>query len=165
MTVFVLSGNPGTGKTSVGLKLAENGIILINLFEKALEYNCEVDNDEERDTLIIDIDCLRTKLMEYGNKKNQIYIFEGHYGDAVPREIVSKCFVLEIPISELIKRYQDRGYNQQKMDENIEAAIMQECLYDCIEYYGETKVELIHHKDLSLTTSKILNIIRDSKNV
>ncbi|MCC6040795.1 MAG: AAA family ATPase, partial [Desulfurococcaceae archaeon] len=52
--VFVLAGTPGTGKKSIGAKLAERcGVLVLNLSSLAVERGLIAAYDQERNSYII----------------------------------------------------------------------------------------------------------------
>ena len=96
--MIVITGTPGTGKTTVTSILQEKGYFTINLENFAKKYNCIAGYDEVRQSKIIDTEKLQVVLQNYLAAGRGIVIIEGHYADVVPEEFVLKCFVLSCPI-------------------------------------------------------------------
>ena len=163
MSAFVITGIPGTGKTTVAKILQDKGIKVYSLFEFAKEHNCLDKYDKRRDSWIIDDHKLILELTNYlsNQDKSTPIGFEGHYGDLVPSEFVTKCFVLEASTRDLEERLKTRNYSPAKIRENLDAQIFRECYYDAIEHFGEDTVITFSSTDMSATeiASKILNQI------
>lgn len=137
--VIVISGTPGTGKTSVARLLSNAGFNTMNLFDIAKADNLLADYDDAKDIYVIEDDALQHHLKDFLLNQNLI-ILESHYGDLVPQEFVIHCFVLVSNPADLKSRYLQRGYSTQKIEENLEAEIMQECYFDAVEVFGENRV-------------------------
>lgn len=142
-SVIVITGTPGTGKTTVTTILQQKGYFTINLENFARKYDCIAGYDELRQSKIIDTEKLQNILQNYLAAGRGIVIIEGHYADIVPEEFVSKCFVLSCPIEVLRPRLEIRGYPAPKIDENIQAEIMKVCWTDALDLYGPAKVTKI----------------------
>lgn len=139
-SVYVISGTPGTGKTTVGQMLSEEGYPVMNLQQFAIEHECQDGFDEIRDSVIIDEDKLHDKLVEFLEEQEGDWIIEGHYGDLVPEHFVIQCFILTADLKELRKRLASRNYSKEKIEENIEAEIMKECWITALDSFGEDRV-------------------------
>ncbi len=64
--IFLLSGTPGTGKTSIAQYITDNyQLSHISLSETVIQNNLFSEVDEERDTKIVDEDKLAEYLTEY----------------------------------------------------------------------------------------------------
>ncbi|OLS20577.1 MAG: hypothetical protein HeimC2_36600 [Candidatus Heimdallarchaeota archaeon LC_2] len=147
--VIVITGTPGTGKTTVTSILQEKGYFTINLEIFAKKYNCIAGYDDIRQSTIIDTEKLQDTLQNYLTAGRGIVIIEGHYADIVPEEFVLKCFVLSCPIEDLRPRLEIRGYPQPKIDENIQAEIMKVCWTDALDLYGPSKVTKIDNMPIN----------------
>lgn len=146
--VIAITGSPGTGKTSVADQLRQIGFHVMNLFDFARETDCVSSYDEQRGSYVIDDEILPGKLKEYLSTRNEIIIIESHYADLVPEEFVIKCFVLSALIRDLRERYEDRGYSSEKIEENIQAEIMQVCWIDALDAFGPSRVSKIENKSI-----------------
>ena len=69
-------------------------------------------------------------------------ILEGHVVQ-LPPSFVSCCIVLRCSISNLRQRLVVRDYSNSKIDENIEAEIMEVILSDMLHLYGKDKVVVV----------------------
>ncbi len=118
MAVIAVTGTPGTGKTAVAMELAGMlGYRMIELNGLAEERGLYVGNDEERGSRIVDIDGLRE---ETGNLEDTILV--SHYSHDMACDII---VVLRAGPGELRKRLERRGWSEAKIEENLEAEIME----------------------------------------
>ena len=68
-------------------------------------------------------------------------VVEGHYAqDVVPDKFVSLIFVLRKAPWRLKEIFEERGYNKKKVEENVEAEILDVCLVEAVESYGGERV-------------------------
>lgn len=141
--VIVVTGTPGTGKTTVTGILQDLGYFTLNLQNFAEKYDCIEGFDDERDSKIVDTDKLNHILDKYLNAGRGTVIIESHYADVVPEKFVSKCFVLSCPVDILRIRLENRNYPTKKIDENIQAEIMKVCWTDALDAFGSSRVTKI----------------------
>ncbi len=150
MKIILIGGTPGTGKTSaaqaLGQKLKRD---VKNLGQIAIDGGCLKDRDEERDTHIIDEDCLVDTIDELIDETDSDLIIEGHYIDLVPGRPVQRVFILRVHPEILLKRLNERNYSKDKIEENVESEIFGVCQMDAIDAFGEGKVYEIDTSDLS----------------
>ncbi len=157
MSYILISGTPGTGKTTLAAELARRGYTVFNVMELAEEYNAIGDYDEEYEVDVVDIDLIRDKLAE--KRPIGVEIIEGHYADIVPADQLLQCFILDPDIEIVKPRLVARKYSEFKIEENIEAHIMQECYFDALEYYGEDKVSRLSGTDLESDIDTVLSFM------
>ncbi len=150
MSVLLIGGTPGTGKTKVAQVLGSRlSIKVVNLGDLADESDCISAMDKARDTGVIDEDCLVSaveELIEY--EKGQI-IVEGHYIDLVPYSEVEIVIVLRTHPDILRSRLEERGWSAEKIQENIEAEVIGVCQLDAIDSFGDEIVFEIDTTELS----------------
>lgn len=135
MEVIIVSGCPGTGKTTVAKKLA------LQKKYKYLDVNKIIDNnklnekyDKERDTKVIDIDKLNKVLIKViETEKSQGLIIDSHLSHYLPKKYVDRCIITKCNLKELEKRLQKRGYSKEKTRENLDAEIFDTCRIEALE--------------------------------
>jgi len=160
--VILITGTPGVGKTTLADTLQDHGYHTFNILELAKLLECTEDFDEARDALIINDELLFEHLKTWlPQHSDEIIIVEGHIADVIPKEFLLRCFVLNPSIETLRPRLVDRGYSEDKINENIEAHIMQECIYDALEYYGEEDVEIIEEDQLDSVEDTVLTFLSE----
>ncbi|RMG28090.1 MAG: hypothetical protein D6732_19450 [Methanobacteriota archaeon] len=159
--VIVINGTPGTGKSTVAQELANFGFKVITEREMTKLSDCMMGRDEEKKTSIIDEDCYEAYLHQYfQNEDKELVVYEGHLGDLVPSEFVLKCFVLSLQIEKLRERLKKRGYPPQKIEDNILAEIMKDCLILSQEAFGVEKTVEIENHDSHATAKRIIQEIK-----
>ena len=164
--VFVLTGTPGTGKTTVS-RLLSNKLHAkhIELSKYSKENGYILEEDEERDTSIVDMDALGGALRKEIAGKD-IVILDGHYGqDLLDKDEVDMVFILRKQPWNLQLVLEERGYAGEKVWENLEAEIIGVITHQSAETYPEEKLVEIDtsEKTPEATAEDIISIIRDGK--
>ena len=140
----VVTGTPGTGKTALTKLLLEQGYSIIEIGKVVKEEGLYDFFDEETGSYVVDDDTLNNYLIE----KIQTYeqdlplIIEGHVAQ-LPPSYVSHCIVLRCSVRNLRQRLVERDYDEPKIDENVEAEIMEVILTDMLHLYGEDKESVL----------------------
>jgi adenylate kinase len=143
---IALTGTPGTGKTSVGRLLKVRNYIIVDLNEIIRQNNFVLGRDDERDTLVADLDSLSRHLEEnYGEYEN--VILEGHIAHNLQVDV---AIVLRCKPTELEKRLRDRGYPPAKISENVEAEAIDVIMIEAVEALGRARVREIDVTILSI---------------
>ncbi len=143
--VIVISGTPGTGKTVLGkaiVKEGERGEHL-ELGEVIKEEGLYLGYDHERDTLIMDGEKFQERIREIIEKdeeKEGFLVIDGHVADLIPEDLVDLVVVLKCNPKVLRERLKEKDYFEEKIEENVEAEIMEICLNDALEAFGEEKI-------------------------
>ncbi len=154
MSVILVGGSPGTGKTKVakilGSKLA---VDVISLGQFADDSGCITAEDKARKTGIINEDCLVDALFELTADKSNRLVIEGHYIDLVPSSSVQWVFILRTHPETLMKRLSERDYTDEKVTENVEAEVIGVCQLDALDAFGEATVFEIDTTELSAPES------------
>jgi adenylate kinase len=150
MSVILVGGSPGTGKTKVAKILGSKLTVeVIALGDLADDHGCITAEDKARNTGIINEDCLVDALFELTEDKSKRLIIEGHYIDLVPSSAVQWVFILRTHPEILRKRLIERNYSDEKVTENVEAEVIGVCQMDALDAFGEKKVFEIDTSELS----------------
>ena len=97
----------------------------IELSVYAKEKGLILENDDERDTQVVDMDALGDSLEDIVKLSNRSIIVDGHYShELFDEKIVHMVFVLRKAPWELYEVLQNRLYSYEKVWENLEAEIM-----------------------------------------
>ncbi|MHA1349662.1 MAG: adenylate kinase family protein [Promethearchaeota archaeon] len=129
MKILIVSGTPGTGKTTVSQNLLNSlNAKVISLNELAISEKLIINYDIERETSVINEKKLVRyvkKLIERYNKLDLEYlIIESHFSDIVPGQYIDYVIILRCDPDELCIRLKERGYKKEKIRENIQSEIL-----------------------------------------
>lgn len=131
--ILIVSGTPGTGKTTFAKKLAKEKLFkYLDVKQVIKENNLSEGYDKDRDTEIIDIKKLNKFLIEIIKKQDNIVI-DSHLSHYLPKKYVDKCYITKCPLPELKKRLEKRGYSKEKVRENLDAEIFDTCRIEALE--------------------------------
>ncbi|MFP4186486.1 MAG: adenylate kinase family protein [Thermoplasmata archaeon] len=122
-----LTGTPGVGKTTVSEVLRERGYNVLDLNEFIRDKDLLGDEDVERDTFEVEIDEM---IRIFEEERPDIDMIEGHLSHYLP---VSATVVLRCEPSELEERMENKGWNWKKIEENLEAEILDTILIQAVE--------------------------------
>jgi adenylate kinase len=120
---IALTGTPGTGKTTVAALLPYKVIDINALVKGGLNLGI----DRERGCLDADMDGLEKRLKELDTE--EVTILEGHFS----HRFADWAIVLRLAPSRLEKRFEARGYSQEKTRENLEAEALDIILAEAAE--------------------------------
>lgn len=122
MAVIAITGTPGTGKTGMAGELAKMlGWKLVELNRLAEEHGLYAGYDRQRKCRIVDIGLISKEVGRLAKKHGNL-IIESHYAQDMPCDVV---VVLRANPAELRKRLEAKGWPSRKIEENIEAEIME----------------------------------------
>ena len=138
LRVIVIAGVPGVGKSTVASAVAERlGCPVIGVSELAVKEGALLGRDEERDTDVVDLPRLKEIITEAVSATEGPIIVEGHYAyDVVPSDLVSRALVLRRAPWVLKEKLRERGYSDEKVQENVEAELLDVPLVEAIEALG-----------------------------
>ncbi len=160
--VIVISGTPGTGKTTVAKILKEElSALYINLTEIAIEKNYILEDDELRQTKVINPEKLTAFLENFINSHMKTIIIEGHYADIVPDSLISIFIILRTAPDVLEKRLRKKQFNISKIQENLQSEILGSCTAAALEVIDPKKIYEVDSSTATpqIVTEQILNLI------
>ncbi len=126
-----LTGTPGVGKTTVSKVLKEQGYEVLDLNEFIKENGLWDEEDEYRGCLEVDLELLREN---YREKDSDHDIVEGHLSHHLP---VAHTVVLRCAPPELRDRMEKKGWNEKKIEENVEAEVLDSILIEAVDSSDE----------------------------
>ena len=129
MTLYALTGTPGTGKTSLSAELRSRGYNVIDGKEHIRSHGLMGELDKERDTHEVDLDDLNDSLQEYRDS-DELFIMDSHLSHFMD---CSGIIVLRCDPNILAERLRARGYGDQKVLENVQSEILDVILCEATE--------------------------------
>jgi adenylate kinase len=171
MKTIIISGTPGTGKTSISVKICKLiNADLISLNELAITNNTTVGYDDSRETYIIDegklVKLVKKSIKQYKSQDIDYLIIESHFSDIIPKEFIDIAIVLRCDPDTLLKRLENRNYNTRKIIENIQTEILGNCVNFLINKNLDIPVLEIDttQKSIEEIAEIIINLIINGKN-
>ncbi|MHA1345202.1 MAG: AAA family ATPase [Candidatus Heimdallarchaeaceae archaeon] len=140
----IITGTPGTGKTTLSKYLSREGYSFIEVGKLVKEEKLYDYFDEETDSYVVNDDLLNARLIELieESSSSKPLILDGHVIE-LPPSYVTLCIVLRTSIGLLRQRLMDRNYTDEKIEENVEAEIMEVILTDMLNLYGPDIVSTV----------------------
>ena len=120
-----LTGTPGTGKTSVSKELRSRGYDVLDMTQYIKDHDLREEYDAERDTYAVDVEKLNDALLD-----REDCIFEGHLAHFLDVDMI---IVMRCHPDVLAQRLMDRGYNESKVTENVQAEVMDVILCESVD--------------------------------
>ncbi|WP_254841331.1 adenylate kinase family protein [Natronomonas marina] len=135
-----VTGTPGTGKTTATDR-ADTDLDVVHLNELIREEGLATGEDDERDSLVADLEAVETRLAD-----REDVLVESHLAHhlAVDRVVVLRCRP-----AELRERLLDRGESEAKATENAEAEALDVVLSEAVDAHGLDSVYEIDTTDRS----------------
>ncbi|EGS20967.1 uncharacterized protein CTHT_0028060 [Thermochaetoides thermophila DSM 1495] len=133
---IIITGTPGTGKTSHAELLAERtGLKHISINQIVKDKECHEGYDEEYQSWIVDEDKLLDAIEDEVTKGG--CIIDWHACDLFPKSWIDLVVVLRVDTATLYDRLTERKYPEKKLQENIDAEIMDVLIQEAREAYDE----------------------------
>jgi len=160
----LIAGTPGVGKTTVAREVAKRlGVAYVNVAELAVNEGLVAGYDSERGAYVIDEEAVRAKLRELALRGRAVV--DTHVVSAVPPELVEVAVVLRLDPRELERRLKARGYPPSKVLENVQAEILDACLIEAVEAFGEERTFEVDAsgKSVDEVVEEVLKIVKERR--
>lgn len=145
----VITGTPGTGKTSVSKLLAgQIGARYISLNRVVYRKKLHGRIDRRRHTRVVNLKRTRMFFRKALLNEREITVADTHIADALPREYVGRVIVLRCHPTILELRLRKKKWSSSKVRENVLAEILDSCYATAVNYYGLKKVAQIDTSEL-----------------
>jgi len=136
----LVTGTPGTGKTTLATLIAERtGMKHVNIGDLIKEHKCHDGKDKELNTNILDEDKLldvMEVIFDKAAEDGQGIVADFHVCEIFPERWFDLVLCLRTSTDVLFDRLTTRGYNEKKRAGNMEAEIMQVILEEARESYA-----------------------------
>lgn len=119
-----ITGTPGTGKSLISDELARRGHKVVHLTDTIRPYI--MGDDEQRDTEIFDDERWVAEFIPVDG------FVEGHFAHLLPCD---RIVVLRCRPDELKKRLEQRKYPAGKVQENVDAEALDDCLIETVDLH------------------------------
>ena len=141
-TAILITGTPGTGKTTISRILATE-LRACYVDPKTLLRRREVDYtyDEKRKTRAVSLKRLRNRLCERAARTDHGLVIDSHIAiETGPLPRLVRAIVLRCGPIVLERRLERKRWSKSKIGENLQAEILDICLWDAVENYGWNKI-------------------------
>ncbi|KAL9611305.1 MAG: hypothetical protein Q9167_004029 [Letrouitia subvulpina] len=154
---IIITGTPGVGKTSHSDILASSSELEhLSISHLVKERGWHEGWDPDKQSWIVDedklLDAVQDDLKEGGN------IIDWHACDLFPKKYIDLVIVLRAKPSTLYDRLKERNYPEAKLQENLDAEIMEVLLAEAQEAYDNEIVVELHSNELEDVRSNIARI-------
>ncbi|MBI1934931.1 adenylate kinase family protein [Candidatus Woesearchaeota archaeon] len=139
MKVIIVSGTPGTGKTTLAKSLFNKlKFHYLDANKIISKYRLSEGYDKKRKTMIVDIKNLNGQIIKEmadikKTKKADGIIIDSHLSHYLPKRLVDFCIITKCDIKELNKRLKKKGFHKEKIKENLQSEIFDICLNEARE--------------------------------
>ncbi|XP_022094549.1 adenylate kinase isoenzyme 6-like [Acanthaster planci] len=131
---ILLTGTPGTGKTTLGQELADRlSMTYVNVGDVAKEKELYEGWDDEYECPFLDEERVIDELDDVLRQGNCIVDY--HSCEFFPERWFDFVFVLRTDNTNLYNRLEQRGYTGKKLEDNVQCEIFQTILEEAVSSY------------------------------
>ncbi len=137
---IIITGTPGTGKSTLAAQLSEEtGATVVNITAILKQRKLDGEWDAKRNCFLVDVDKLMLILQDLAESDPEI-IIDGHLSHYLPPEYVTESYVTKCDLPELKQRLEARGYDEEKVRENLDCEIFDVCHTEATEFGHDPEV-------------------------
>ncbi|MBW2965213.1 AAA family ATPase [Candidatus Woesearchaeota archaeon] len=134
---IIVTGTPGTGKTTVAMRLAKKlGYAYVDVNKVISSQKLSEGYDRKNKCKIIDVKKLSkvlVSLIKKHAKAGEGTVIDSHLSHYVPASAVDLCVVTTCNLKLLKRRLKRRHYSDSKIADNLQAEIFETCLTEARE--------------------------------
>ena len=144
MSVVVVTGCVGTGKSTLSKHLAKNlNFKYLDIHKVLAKYKLKEEFDKERKCWVVNVTKLRSALSKEVKGKN--VVVDGHLSHYLKK--VDLCIVVRCSLKKLKGRLKNRKYSVSKVKENLECEAFDVCTVEALGF-GHNVLVVSGEKDL-----------------
>ena len=152
MKVIAVTGSAGVGKSTYAKMLAKaKKYLYFDVGSFVKEYKIYDSYDRKLKTYLVDVDKLKLVLTDVVEGISQEgwkgVVLDGHLTHYMDSNLVDYVVVVRGDVKTLRKRLEKRKYSKNKVEENVEAEIMETCLIEAKDL--KHKVKIVEGKGLN----------------
>ena len=134
MATIIVSGTPGTGKTFLSKGLARALKFRYVNIKKIISRNrLKEKYDRKRRSWIVDERKLKKAIEEIIKKSKESLVIDSHLSHFINPKLIDLCIITKCNLKTLEKRLKKKGYNKDKIRENLDCEIFDICLNEAKE--------------------------------
>jgi adenylate kinase len=154
-----LTGTPGTGKTTVATLLRRKGYTVVDLNRLAIREGFVAGVDKKRHCKLIDIQKINAYIQKHFNRSDLVF-FEGHTTHLL--KAMDRIIILRCHPTKLYKHLLKKRWGTEKIQENIEAELLDIILCEAVETHPKNTVFEIDTtpKTPAAVTGSVLEIVK-----
>lgn len=131
---IIVTGTPGTGKTTVAMRLAKKlGYLYVDVNKIISREKLSTGYDRKKKCKVVDENKLSKVLVKMIKNSEQGLVIDSHLSHYLPSDVVDVCFVTKCNLKLLKRRMKRRKYSEQKIRDNLDCEIFDVCLNEAKE--------------------------------
>ncbi|MFH1064766.1 MAG: AAA family ATPase [Candidatus Woesearchaeota archaeon] len=158
---IIVTGTPGTGKTTVAMRLAKKlGWKYVDVNKVISKERLSEGYDRKNRCRIVDEKKLGKTLVQLAKKSEENLVIDSHMSHYMPAKSVDLCIVTRCNLKILKRRLKRRGYTENKIKDNLECEIFDTCLIESQEAGHDV---IVVETDKKVDYDKILKKVKIKK--
>ena len=137
MAVVIVTGTPGTGKTTVAVRLAKKlGFRYVDVNKVISAHKLSEGYDRKKRCRVVDVRKLSrvlVKLARDAANAGDGVVIDSHLSHYMPSSAVDVCVVTTCDLKLLKRRMKRRSYPDSKISDNLECEAFESCLVEATE--------------------------------
>lgn len=158
MGLFILTGTPGTGKSTLADRLEREGFFILRINDVVEEQGLW--SKKENGSKVADLRGLKRALVSIARKnKGKRIVVEGHLACefSLPADF---CVVLRSDPRVLLKRMNGRKYGKEKISENLQSEVLDYCTQLSEKNYSCPVYEIDSSSSVSKSMKSLFRLVK-----
>jgi len=132
--VIVVTGTPGTGKTTVAMRLAKKAEWkYVDVNTVISKHKLSEGYDMKKKCRVVDVKKLCRVLLKMAKDSEESVVIDSHLSHYLPSEKIDVCLVTKCNLKLLKQRLKRRKYGEAKVRENLDCEIFDVCYNEAID--------------------------------